>query len=72
MEVVRQATRAAYRGPALILCGAEERLGPLHRHEGRHGLMPQSRPAMIAGAGHRPTPEPPVATTAERRRWFDA
>ena len=68
----QQATLAAYHGPTLILCGAEDRLCPLHRHELMHSLMPQSRLAVIDGAGHLPTLEQPEATTAELRRWLDA
>jgi pimeloyl-ACP methyl ester carboxylesterase len=68
----QQATLAAYAGPTLILCGAEDRLCPLHRHELMHSLMPQSRLAVIPDAGHLPTLEQPEATTAELRRWLDA
>ncbi|MFN3644034.1 MAG: alpha/beta fold hydrolase [Gemmobacter sp.] len=68
----QQATLAAWTGPALVLCGAADRLCPLHRHEAMHALMPQSRLAVIAGAGHLPTLEQPEATTAEIRAWLDA
>jgi pimeloyl-ACP methyl ester carboxylesterase len=34
-------------------------------------LMPQSRFAVIGGAGHLPTLEKPVETAAEIVRWLD-
>ena len=51
----QQATLAAFRGPALVLMGEDDRLCPRDRHELMHALMPQSRLAIIAGAGHLPT-----------------
>jgi pimeloyl-ACP methyl ester carboxylesterase len=67
----RQAALAAFKGPALVLMGAEDRLCPRDRHELMHELMPQSRLAIIEGAGHLPTLERPDETTAELRRWLE-
>jgi pimeloyl-ACP methyl ester carboxylesterase len=64
------ATLAAYRGPALVLMGAADQLCPRARHDLMHALMPQSRLAIIEGAGHLPTLEQPDATGAELRRWL--
>ncbi|MBI1173473.1 alpha/beta fold hydrolase [bacterium] len=62
---------AAFRGPALVLMGAEDRLCPRERHDLMHRLMPQSRLAVIEGAGHLPTLERPEETTAELMRWLE-
>jgi len=67
----RQATLAAFRGPALVLMGAEDRLCPRDRHDLMHALMPQSRLVMVEGAGHLPTLERPMETTAALRRWLE-
>lgn len=67
----RQATLAAFEGPALVLMGAEDRLCPRERHDLMHALMPQSRLVIVDGAGHLPPLEQPVETTAALRRWLE-
>lgn len=67
----RQAVLAGFAGPALILTGDDDRLCPMDRHELMHALMPQSRLAVIAGAGHLPPLERPVETLAALRRWLE-
>jgi pimeloyl-ACP methyl ester carboxylesterase len=67
----QQATLAAWRGPALVLMGAEDRVCPRDRHELMHALMPQSTFAIIEGAGHLPTLEKPMETTAALIRWLE-
>jgi pimeloyl-ACP methyl ester carboxylesterase len=67
----QQATLMAFKGPALVLMGEDDRLCPRDRHELMHALMPQSRFAVIAGAGHLPTLEKPEETAAEIVRWLD-
>jgi pimeloyl-ACP methyl ester carboxylesterase len=67
----QQATLAAFKGPALVLMGEDDKLCPHDRHELMHALMPQSHFAVIDGAGHLPTLEKPVETTAEITRWLD-
>lgn len=64
------ATLAAYRGPALVLMGAADRLCPLDRHTQMHALMPQSRLAIIADAGHLPPLENPAATLQHLSAWL--
>ena len=56
--------------PTLVLCGEEDRLCPLHRHELMHALMPGSRLEVIAGAGHLPTLEKPAETSAALLEWL--
>ena len=67
----QQATLAAFKGPALVLMGEGDRLCPRDRHDLMHKLMPQSRLAIIEGAGHLPTLEQPAQTAAELLRWLD-
>lgn len=67
----RQTTLAAFKGPALVLMGAEDRLCPRDRHDLMHALMPQSRLEVIEGAGHLPTLEQPKTTLAALRRWLE-
>jgi pimeloyl-ACP methyl ester carboxylesterase len=64
-------TLAAYRGPALILTGAEDILCPRDRHDLMHTLMPHAAYAVIDGAGHLPTLEKPQETTAALVRWLE-
>jgi pimeloyl-ACP methyl ester carboxylesterase len=67
----RQDTLRAVRVPTLILCGREDRLCPVARHELMADLVPGARLAIIAGAAHLPTLEQPEATTAELARWLE-
>lgn len=66
----QQATLAAFKGPALVLMGAEDRLCPLDRHQLMHHLMPQSRLHIIPGAGHLPPLEQPATTARALRDWL--
>lgn len=65
------ATLAAFRGPALVLMGAKDRLCPRARHDLMHALMPQSRLVLVDHAGHLPTLERPIETLAAIRRWLE-
>lgn len=62
---------AAFKGPALVLMGAEDRLCPRDRHDLMHDLMPQSRLVIVDGAGHLPPLERPVETIVALRRWLE-
>ncbi len=64
-------TLTAFKGPALVLMGEHDIPCPRDRHDLMHALMPQSRLAVIAGAGHLPTLEKPEETTAALRRWLE-
>ena len=57
--------------PTLILCGRDDVLCPVHRHELMHDLMPHSTLQIIENAGHLPTLEQPELTTAALRRWLE-
>jgi pimeloyl-ACP methyl ester carboxylesterase len=65
------ATLAAFKGPALVLMGEHDIPCPKPRHDLMHTLMPQSRLVIIPGAGHLPTLERPLETTAALRRWLE-
>lgn len=60
----QQATLRRLRCPALVMCGEEDRLCPVSRHELMAGLLPKATLRVIAGAGHLPTLEQPRAVTA--------
>jgi pimeloyl-ACP methyl ester carboxylesterase len=66
----RQATLARFKGPALVLMGAEDRLCPLDRHQLMHALMPQSRLVIIPGAAHLPPLERPAETARALLDWL--
>ena len=56
--------------PTLVLCGEDDRLCPIERHELMHELISGSRLAIIPGAGHMPTLEQPERTNEELRTWL--
>ncbi len=65
-------TLRAFTGPALILCGRDDLLCPVERHELMHDLIPHSTLEIIENAGHLPTLEQPEETTAALSRWLEA
>lgn len=65
------ATLATFKGPALVLMGAQDQLCPRDRHDQMHALMPQSRLTIIPDAGHIPPLENPQATQTALRSWLD-
>ncbi|MFV2052145.1 alpha/beta fold hydrolase [Aliiroseovarius sp. YM-037] len=68
----QQDTLRAFTGPALVLCGKDDALCPVHRHELMHDLLPNSTLEVIDGAGHLPTLEQPEITNAALIRWLEA
>jgi len=64
-------TLRSYAGPSLVLCGRQDGLCPVERHELMHDLLPNSTLTVIEGAGHLPTLEQPEETTAALRRWLE-
>ncbi|WP_071674038.1 alpha/beta fold hydrolase [Nioella nitratireducens] len=67
----QQETLRAFDGPALVLCGRQDRLCPVERHELMHGLLKNSRLEIIETAGHLPTLDHPERTTAALTRWLE-
>lgn len=56
--------------PTLILCGQEDRLCPVERHELMHALIKESVLEIIPNAGHLPTLEQPEMTNSALLRWL--
>ncbi|MEO0658055.1 MAG: alpha/beta fold hydrolase [Pseudomonadota bacterium] len=56
--------------PALVLCGQEDRLCPIERHELMHDLIPESELVVIPCAGHLPTLEQPNLTNEALQAWL--
>ncbi len=67
----QRGTLQAYTGPALVLCGREDTLCPVHRHELMLDLLTGSRLEIIENAGHVPVLEQPEQTTAALARWLE-
>lgn len=67
----QQDTLRRVRVPTLILCGREDRLCPVERHELMHDLIPGSTLTIIERAGHLPVLEQPEETTAALARWLE-
>jgi pimeloyl-ACP methyl ester carboxylesterase len=57
--------------PTLVLCGRDDRLCPVARHDLMHALVGGSTLEIIEGAGHLPTLEQPQQTTAALLRWME-
>ncbi|WP_300444572.1 alpha/beta hydrolase [uncultured Mameliella sp.] len=67
----QQETLRAYQGPALVLCGRDDALCPVTRHELMHELIADSTFRVIENAGHLPTLEKPDETTAALAAWLE-
>ncbi len=58
--------------PTLALCGREDTLCPIHRHEMICSLISGAILEIIEGAGHLPTLEQPEMTNEALTRWMEA
>lgn len=67
----QQDTLRSYGGPALVLCGRDDALCPVARHELMADLLPEATLTIIEGAGHLPTLEQPQETNAALARWLE-
>lgn len=67
----QQDTLRRYTGRTLILCGREDALCPVTRHELMHDLIAGSDLVIVEGAGHLPTLEQPEETTRALARWME-
>lgn len=65
-------TLAAYRGAALILCGAGDALCPPATHRAMAALTPSARLVELAGCGHLVTLEAAGPATARLAEWLAA
>lgn len=63
-------TLKTYTGPSVVLCGHEDNLCPVDRHQQMADLLANSELKIIADTGHISTLESPDAVTAEMKRWL--
>ena len=56
--------------PVLIMCGSEDKLCPVERHEMIHNMISNSELKIIDNAGHMPTLEQPKETTEVLKQWL--
>jgi pimeloyl-ACP methyl ester carboxylesterase len=56
--------------PTLVLCGRQDGLTPLERHEEIAAAIPNARLSVIEDCGHLSTMERPAAATAMMRDWL--
>ena len=56
--------------PVLIMCGAEDKLCSLEKHELMHNIINDSKLEVVMGAGHMPTLEQPQKTTEVIKSWL--
>ncbi|MEM7489768.1 MAG: alpha/beta fold hydrolase [Pseudomonadota bacterium] len=66
----RRETLRGVRVPSLILCGRQDALCPLHRHETMAALIPGARLVVLDGAGHLPVLEQPEAVNTALAAWL--
>ncbi|MGR3616745.1 MAG: alpha/beta fold hydrolase [Paracoccaceae bacterium] len=66
----QQATLRKCHVPTLVLCGSEDGLTPVKRHDFIASLMPNARLEVIEGAGHLPMVEKPASLTALLHAWL--
>ena len=59
-----------YKGPVLVLCGDEDRLFSVEKHEAIAALFENSELTVQAGIGHLPTVENPQDTTTALKAWL--
>lgn len=57
--------------PTLILCGEDDALCPLHRHELMRDLIPGATLTVVKDAGHMPTLEQPHITNEAFAKWLN-
>ena len=67
----RQDTLRGLRIPVLLLCGRDDRLCPVARHDLMQALIPEARLHIVEQAAHLPTLEQPRETTAALARWLE-
>ena len=67
----QQETLRPYQGNTLVLCGRDDALCPIERHELMYSLLPNACLTVIENAGHMPTLENPDDTTAAIHRWLE-
>lgn len=64
------ATLRQIKQPAVVICGAQDTLYPVRRHEFMAEMIPYAQLEVIADAGHLPTLEQPDAVLDVIDRWM--
>ena len=64
-------TLAEYTGPALVLCGEQDALCPVSRHEEMAALLRRSTLDVVEGAGHLSTLEQPERVSGALLHWMN-
>jgi pimeloyl-ACP methyl ester carboxylesterase len=57
--------------PVLVICGSNDKLCPVERHELMHSIINHSELKIINNAGHMPTLEQPKETTEVLKKWLN-
>ena len=57
--------------PVLVICGSNDKLCPVERHELMHNIINHSELKIINNAGHMPTLEQPKETTEVLKKWLN-
>ena len=66
----QQNTIQSIKIPVLIMCGSEDKLCPVERHEMMHNMISDSDLKIINNAGHMPTLDQPRETTDVIKEWL--
>jgi len=66
----QQGTIQSINIPVLIMCGSEDKLCTVERHEMMHNMINNSELKIINNAGHMPTLEQPKETTEVLKQWL--
>ena len=66
----QQNTIQSIKIPVLIMCGSEDKLCTVERHEMMHNMISDSDLKIINNAGHMPTLEQPRETTEVIKEWL--
>lgn len=66
----QQPTLSQIAQPAVVICGEDDTIYPVKRHQFMSEMIPYAKLEVISGAGHLPTLEEPVATNIILRDWL--
>ncbi len=66
----QQSTIQSITIPVLIMCGSEDKLCTVEKHELMHNMICNSELIIINNAGHMPTLEQPNETTEVLKKWL--
>ncbi len=70
-RVDQQSTLRLIAVPVLVICGSNDKLCPVERHELMHSIINDSELKIINNAGHMPTLEQPKETTEVLKKWLN-